>query len=138
MISQLGVPWAEELYKPADLQVLDDHSFMRKIGEFLRMRPALGIAGGKLIARPETKGKGSIALFSKKTVGDSYLLAVCNFSRNRVTEHISMTGMPGISSAMTRVIGLGTDGGNYRMQDSTVIMDLEPWEGKAVFMGDWK
>ena len=132
IVSQQGMPKTETLYPAADQQVHDKKSFLRDIGEFLRMRSAQGVGKGTLVARPQTRGKGAIALLSKLEDG-RYLLAVSNFSRNGVTESISLAGYP-----LSHITAYGTNGSGYRVEGSTLILELGSWSGKAIFLGPKK
>ena len=131
VVSNLGMPRAPQLYAPADVQVHERDSFLRRIGSFLKLRGETGIARGRFVARPETKGDGSIALLSRLP-GDAWLLTVCNFSRSAVTESISLANVPG--SAMGRVTPIAT-GGSHSVSGKNVTVRLGPWEGRALLFG---
>ena len=134
MVSQQGMPRTESVYPSADRQVHENDSFLHAIGGFLRLRSTQGIARGSLIARPETRNKGSIALLSRLEDG-RYLLAVTNFSQSTAAERISLAGIPGIEKALAHVTASGTSGDNYSVNGSTLSLTLGPWSGKAVFLG---
>jgi hypothetical protein len=65
-----------------------------------------------------------------------YLLTVCNFSRTPVRERITLGNLPGTGNIYTRIISLGTHNANYVLENSTLLIDLGAWEGKAFFLGD--
>jgi hypothetical protein len=138
VVSPQGLPRAPALYPPADRQVLQDESFLRRVGTFLRMRSQLGIAKGTIIDRLPTTGQGSIALLSRMNGQGRYLLSVCNFSRSPVTESLVLHNLPGTDNIYTYFTPLGTHSANYVLENSTLIIDLGGWEGKAFFIGDPK
>ncbi|MDL2316809.1 hypothetical protein LJC59_07010, partial [Desulfovibrio sp. OttesenSCG-928-A18] len=129
-----GMARAPRIYPVPDAQVHQKDSFVHRIGSFTRPRTDYGIARGVLVARPKTKGKGSIALLTRLPDGKSYLLSVCNFSRSSVTETVSLAGQPGIAAAMSRVTSIAT-GGSHSVSGSTVTVQLAPWEGRALLLG---
>ncbi|MDL2216535.1 hypothetical protein LJB81_02235 [Desulfovibrio sp. OttesenSCG-928-M14] len=130
--SLAGVPKTPTLYGPADVQVHKKDAFLQRIGSFLRARTSCGIARGTLAARPETKGKGSIALLSRLPDGQGWLLNVCNFSREQVTESISLAGVQGFSASATKAIRTG---GKYSVDGRNVTVSLGPWQGLAIVFG---
>ncbi|MDR1360028.1 MAG: hypothetical protein LBJ82_03510 [Deltaproteobacteria bacterium] len=136
IVSPQGLPRATALYPPADRQVLQEDSFLRRVGSFLRLRSQLGIARGAVIARLPTSGQGSIALLSRMSGQERYLLSVCNFSRSRVRESLSLDSLPGTDKLNARITPLGTHSANYVLDNSTLVLELGGWEGKAFFIGD--
>ena len=135
-VTRQGMAKANSLYPTPDTQVHDKKSFLHEIGSYLRVRTEMGLARATLIARPATKGKGSIALLSRMPNGKSYLLAVSNFSRSPVTETISLAGTPGIASALSRITPLqrGT-GSSHSVSGQTITITLGPWQGRALLLG---
>ncbi len=134
VVSPQGVARAKSIYPVPDTQVHQEGSFLRNIGRFLRMRSQTGIAKGGLAARPATRGQGSIALLTRLPDEKSYVLSVCNFGRDTVTEHISLGKVPGIRQAMDRVTPL-TQGGGFSAGGSEISVTLGPWQGKALLLG---
>ncbi len=135
IVSQQGMPKAKQIYPAPDEQVHKEGSFLRSVGSFLRVRSETGISKGTLIARPATKGQGSIALLTQMPGSDSYLLSVCNFSRSPVTEHISLGNIPKISSALSRLTPVTPASQGFSASGTGLSVSLGPWEGKAVFIG---
>lgn len=131
--SMAGIPKAPNLYPPADVQVHKKGSFLQTIGSFLRARTESGVSRGSLVARPETKGKGSVALLSRLPDGRGWLLSVCNFSREAISEHISLQGIAGLQPS-GRTSGIRT-GGTYSVKGHSVVVSLGPWQGLAVVIG---
>lgn len=131
VVSNLGMPRAPQLYAPPDMQVHQRDSFLKRIGSFLKLRGETGIAKGQLVARPATKGDGSIALLSRLP-GNAWLLTVCNFSRASVTENITLSDVPG--AAISRVTPVAT-GGSHSISGKNVSIRLGPWEGRALLFG---
>lgn len=129
-VSAYGVPRSPSLYDSPDLQVHASGSFLKRIGTFLRARTEHGISRGTLVARPETKNKGSVALLTR-LAGKGHLLSVCNFSRNSVTETISLAGRQ-VSLSGIRAIATG---GEHSVSGSSVTVTLGPWEGRALLFG---
>ncbi|MDR2076376.1 MAG: hypothetical protein LBP61_05535 [Desulfovibrio sp.] len=136
VVTPQGLPRAPALYPPADRQVLQEESFLRRIGSFLRLRSQLGIAKGDIIERMPTAGQGSIALLSRMRGQGRYLISICNFSRTPITERLLLDNLPGTDNLYTYITPLGTHSANYVLENSTLIIDLEGWEGKAFFLGD--
>ncbi|MDR1945797.1 MAG: hypothetical protein LBQ51_01325 [Desulfovibrio sp.] len=136
-VSTMGTARAPQLYPPSDIQVHNKDSFLRKIGVFLRPRKEYGIAKGRLIARPATKEKGSIALLSRLP-DDTLLLSLCNFSRNTVNEVIKLSDIPGAEGArLSRVTAL-TTGGSHSVSGRNISFTLGPWQGRALILGAGK
>jgi trehalose synthase len=133
-VTNLGMPRAPQLYPAADAQTLQKDSFLARIGVFLRARSQYGLARGVLLARPHTRGKGSIALLSRMPESGTYLLSVCNFSREAVTETISLAGVQGAASALSRVTPIAV-GGSHSISQQTVSVSLGPWQGRALILG---
>lgn len=133
-VTSLGMPKAPQIYPDAEAQAHRKGSFLTRIGAFLRARTQFGIAKAELVARPKTRGKGSIALLSRLPDGKSYLLAVSNFSRESVTETISLSGTQGIGAALSRVTPIAT-GGKHSISGETVTVSLGPWQGRALVLG---
>jgi trehalose synthase len=133
-VTNLGMPKAPQLYPSPDMQTLQKDSFLARIGGFLRARAQYGLSMGTLVSRPQTKGKGSIALLSRLPDGKSHLLSVCNFSRDSVTESVSLSGIQGIESALSRITPIAT-GGSHTVSQHTVTMTLGPWQGRALLIG---
>jgi trehalose synthase len=134
-VTTQGMPRAPQLYPAPDMQVQLRDSFMQRIGSILRPRTQAGIAKGSLIARPDTRGKGSIALLTRLPDGKGFLLSVCNFSRERVTENISLSGVSGLGSALSRVSPIALGGSHKVTGPQTVSVTLGPWEGRALLLG---
>ena len=134
VVTNLGMPKAPQVYAAPDVQAHDKESFLTRIGSFLRARSQYGVSRASLIARPQTKGKGSVALLSRMPDGKSYLLAVSNFSRSAVTETISLSGVQGIRAALSRVTPIAT-GGSHSVSGQTVTVKLGPWQGRALLIG---
>lgn len=135
-VTMQGMPRAPQLYPPPDLQAHMNNSFMQRIGAFLRARTRYGVPSGSLTARPATKGRGTIALVTRLPGGKSFLLSVCNFSRERVTEHISLSGVSGLGSALSRVSSLAFGGSHQVSGAQAVTVTLGPWEGCALLLGN--
>ena len=133
-VTNLGMPKAPQIYPDADTQAHQKGSFLARVGAFLHARTQFGIAKAELVARPQTKGKGSIALLSRLPDGKSYLLSVCNFSRESVTETISLSGTQGIGAALSRVTPIAT-GGKHSVSGESVTVTLGPWQGRALVLG---
>ena len=133
-VTNLGMPKAPQLYAAPEAQVQQKDSFLAHIGGFLRARAQYGLSKGTLVARPQTKGKGSTALLTRLPDGKSYLLSVCNFSRESVTENISLSGIPGMDSALSRVTAIAT-GGSHSVSGQNVTVSLGPWQGRALLLG---
>jgi trehalose synthase len=133
-VSTMGTARAPQLYPPPDVQVHNKDSFLRKIGVFLRPRRDRGIGKGSLVARPATRGKGSIALLTRLPDGDSWLLSVCNFSRSTVNEVITLADMPGPDRASSRVTPLA-GGEKWSVADKNISVTLGPWQGTALLLG---
>lgn len=131
VVSNLGMPRAPQLYASPDTQVHQRDSFLKRIGFFLKLRGETGISKGQLVARPATRGDGSIALLSRLP-GDAWLLTVCNFSRTSVTENIALSDVPG--SALSRVTPIAI-GGSHSVSGKNVSVTLGPWEGRALLFG---
>ena len=134
-VTMHGMPRAPQLYPAPDLQAHMRDSFMQRIGSILRARTQSGIAKGSLVTRPDTSGKGSIALLTRLPDGKGFLLSVCNFSRERVTENISLAGVSGLGSALSRVSPIALDGSHKVTGAQTVSVTLGPWEGRALLLG---
>ncbi len=130
-VTNLGMPKAPQIYAAPDAQAHQKDSFLVRIGGFLRARSQYGLSKGTLIARPQTKSKGSIALLSRLPDGKSYLLSVCNFSRESVTETIALSGAQG--AALARVTPLGS--GRHSVSGQSVTVTLGPWQGRALILG---
>ena len=134
VVTNLGMPKAPQAYAAPDAQAHDKNSFLARIGSFLRARAQYGFSRATLVSRPQTKGKGSVALLSRMPDGRSYLLSVSNFSRNAVTETISLSGIQGIGTALSRVTPIAT-GGSHSVSGQTVTVKLGPWQGRALLIG---
>ena len=134
-VSTHGMARAPYLYPTPDAQAHMKNAFLQKIGSFLRTRSHSGIAKGSLAARPATKGKGSIALLTRLPDGKNYLLSVCNFSREKVTETISLSGHSGITSALKHITPVAL-GGSHSVSGKEITVTLGPWEGRALLLGN--
>ncbi len=133
-VSTQGMPKAAQLYPAPDTQVHQQGSFLRRIGSFLRARTQLGVAKGKLIARPNTKNYGAIALLTRLPDGKSFLLSVSNFSRDPIQENVSLAGISGISSALSHITTISL-GGSHSVSGQNINVRLGPWEGRAFIIG---
>ncbi len=133
-VTSLGMPKAPQVYPAPDSQVQQKDSFLAQIGGFLRARAQYGFSKGTLVARPQTKGKGSVALLTRLPDGTRYLLSVCNFSRESVTETISLSGVQGAGAALSRVTPIAT-GGSHSISGQSVTVTLGPWQGRALLLG---
>lgn len=134
VVTNMDMPKAPQLYAAPDAQAHQKESFLGQIGAFLHARTQHGLGKASLVARPQTKGKGSIALVSRLPDGKRYLLSVCNFSRESVTETISLADVAGIGSAMSRATPIAT-GGSHSISGKTVTVSLGPWQGRALVLG---
>lgn len=134
-VTMQGMPKAPQLYPAPDMQTHMKGGFMQRIGALLQARTRFGIAKGSLTARPETKGKGSIALVTRLPGGKSFLLSVCNFSRERVTEHISLAGVQGLGQTLSQVSPIALGGSHQVTGSQSVTVSLGPWEGRALLLG---
>ncbi|MDR2124570.1 MAG: hypothetical protein LBP38_06295 [Desulfovibrio sp.] len=133
-VSTMGTSRAPQLYPPPDVQVHSKDSFLRKIGAFLRPRRDYGIGRGRLLARPATKEKGSIALLTRLPEGNALLLALSNFSRSTVTEVIDLSGISGADQVPSRVTPI-VAGGAWSLSGKRVTVTLGPWQGTALVLG---
>jgi trehalose synthase len=132
-VSSTGVPRAPQLYQPPSVQAHSRDSFLRKIGTFLRARDQYAVSRGQLIARPQTKEPGSIALLSRLANGN-YLLSLCNFSRKSVNESVNLQDIPGIRQAAARVTPIAL-GGSHSVSGTKISFSLGPWQGRALLLG---
>jgi trehalose synthase len=132
-VSTMGTARAPQLYPPPDMQVHGKDSFLRRIGAFLRPRKDYDIGGGRLIARPATKEKGSIALLTRLPDG-RFLLSLCNFSRSAVNEVVDLSGIPGSDQATPRVTPV-VAGGTWSVSGKRISIGLGPWQGTALILG---
>ncbi|MDR3174979.1 MAG: hypothetical protein LBU06_00360 [Desulfovibrio sp.] len=132
-VSSTGVPRAPQVYQLPSVQAHSRDSFLRKIGTFLRARDQYAISRGQLIARPQTKEPGSIALLSRLANGN-YLLSLCNFSRKSVNESVNLQDIPGIKQAVARVTPIAL-GGSYSVSGTRISFSLGPWQGRALLLG---
>jgi hypothetical protein len=134
VVTAQGMPKAPQIYPAPDEQVLQPGSFLRRIGGFLRVRNEIGLSKGALAARPATRNYGVIALLTRMPDKKGHVLAVCNFSRDKVSESISLAGKPGVGSSLgeTKVLALG---GGHSVSGATVHVELGPWEGRAILIG---
>jgi trehalose synthase len=133
-ISTQGTPRAPQLYDTPDAQIHQKTSFLSTIGAFLRARTEHGIAKATLAARPATKGQGSIALLSRMPDGKSHLLSVCNFSREKVTETISLAAIPGLGATLSTKAAVIATGGSHSIAGGSVTVSLGPWQGRALLL----
>lgn len=133
VVTPLGMAKTTSLYGPADVQIHKPDSFMVSIGKFLRERAEVRISNGVLVARPDTEGKGTIALATALENDGGLVLTVCNFSREKVKENISLAGVPGFKSGPVRTLG---GNGQYSVRGSSVFVELGPWEGRAILIGN--
>lgn len=133
-VTSMGMPRAQQIYPAPDQQVHEQGSFLRSIGGFLRMRSQSGLAKGTLLSRPRTKNTGSIALLTRMPDRKGFVLSVCNFSRSKVTETISLPAISGMNSATgnVKVVSLG---GSHTISGNKVTFSLGPWEARALFLG---
>jgi hypothetical protein len=53
-----------------------------------------------------------------------------------VAERLLLDNLPGTDNLYTYITPLGTHSANYVLENSTLLIDLEGWEGKAFFLGD--
>lgn len=138
MASALGMPRAKTIYPPASAQAQHEGSFLREIGAFVAQRTKAGIAKGVLIARPYTQGKGSIALLVKLPETEQYLLSVCNFGQNNVTETLNLKDIPQAAAALGSLVSLAGDRGTVSAGGSTVSISLKGWQGTVLLLGNKK
>ncbi|MDR0826714.1 MAG: hypothetical protein LBN33_02390 [Desulfovibrio sp.] len=132
-VSSMGAPRAPQIYPSPFVQVHAKDSFLSKIGDFLRLRAQYAVSRGQLIARPETKNAGSIALVTR--LGDgSFLLSLCNFSRQSVNETISLADVPGLAQVAGRVTSISL-GGSHSISEKNITISLGPWQGRALILG---
>ena len=117
------------------MQVHMRDAFIQRIGPILRTRTQSGISKGSLVARPDTQGKGTIALVTRLPGGNGFLLSVCNFSRNAVTETISLAGISGLGSVPSRPTPIALGGRHKVANAQTIVVSLGPWEGHALLLG---
>lgn len=129
-VGLMGTPRAPHLYPPADVQARQSGSFMHNLGAFLKAREQYAVSRGRLAARPQTKGKGVIALLTTLPESPLRMLTVCNFSRESVNEQISLSG---VGAALSRSSAVG--GGSHSVSGTTVHVTLGPWQGRAIIFG---
>ena len=133
-VTMQGMPRAPQLYPAPDIQLHMQDSFLRRIGPILQARTLHGVSKGSLAARPDTRGRGSIALVTRLPDYSGFLLSVCNFSREAVTENISLADIPGLGTLPSRSLAIAL-GGSHRVTGAhTISVSLGPWEGRAILL----
>lgn len=120
---------AQSLYPPADQQVYDKNSFVSQLGKLLRQRTKHSVSRGTIMARPETKNEGVIAILSKLESGKG-LLTVVNFGQKSATETIDLGRHQASASGVTSIAGTGT----IRGDGGSVTVNLPAWGTKAALV----
>ncbi len=133
VVTGAGMPKTQTVYPPSDSQVHEKTSFVKSVGNYVKKRNAVGLAKGSLVAHPQTKNKGVIALISQLPQGDGFVVTVCNFGKTAVSESISLSGVS--ASATGRASVLAGEGGSYSINGSTMSVQLGPWQGKSLILG---
>ena len=124
-----AIPKTQQLYPYADEQIRMEGSFVKRVGAILKKRTESGVAKGRLMARPETKQKGSIALLSELGSG-GHLLTVTNFSRDTITESIDVSKYGVSKKSVSTLVG----DGSVKSDGNVITFSLGPWQGKAALV----
>ena len=134
-VTRYGLPSAKSLYGPADIQVMEKQSFLKSLRAITQKRSELGIAKGRLVARPKTSGKGVVALVTElpKT---GFVLTVVNFSRKATSETLNLGSVPGLSAGNPALL-LGNAQG-ISGSGNSVSVSLGPWQAASFRLGGKK
>ena len=124
-----SMPKAQQLYPYADEQGRIQGSFVQQVGNMMEKRKSSAVAKGRLVARPETKKAGSVALLTDLGAG-RYLLAVTNFSRESVSESIDVSAFGVAKQDVSSLAGSGS----VESSGNTINFSLGPWQGKAAII----
>ena len=120
---------AQQLYPHADEQGRMQGSFVQQVGNIVQKRKAESVGQGRLVARPETKNPGTIALLTELGNG-CHLLTVTNFSRESVAESIDL-GKHGVTKQGVSTLA---GSGSVESNGNVINFSLGAWQGKAALI----
>lgn len=89
-ITRGGVPRAPAAYPPVVVQKGIEGSFVSGMARLASLRTATGVAQGIVVARPATRGEGSVALLTRLPGDRGHILTIANFAATPTTEHIRL------------------------------------------------
>ena len=130
----LGMPKAKALYPTLDVQVNLKGSLAKKMENWASARTKLGIAKGKLVARPKVKGEGSIALIYIMPDQETYLLTICNFGRQSTTENISLEQVPSANRRLGKLALIAGQTNGTSAGDRSLEVKLGAWQGASFIL----
>lgn len=134
LISKRGIAASPALYNGLDIQNYEDGSFLKHIGKLASMREQTGVAGGRLLGRVLTSGKGVVVLATELPDNKGVLLAVSNFNQRASNENIRLSAIPG---------GLNLKGGKAKdalsgqalsIADGAIGVSLNGWDYRAILI----
>jgi trehalose synthase len=133
-VNPQGVPRAESLYGPLDTQIFRQDSFLRKLGDMLRLRNSLNLQQGELAGRLETEGRGLIALVTKIPGKERFILSLTNFSRSPSNEKLNTAEIPGLEQTLARgrVSVVYGKASHQNFTGGNLELSLAGWEGAVL------
>ncbi|MDR2893273.1 MAG: hypothetical protein LBV80_09370 [Deltaproteobacteria bacterium] len=138
MINSLGMPRAESLYGPIDIQTHNPDSFLSRLGIMLAAREASGVAEGELAGRLKGTGEGLIALAIKLPDQQGWLISLSNFSRFPIRENLRLNAVPGLEQAARggKASLLYGELDNLKLRAPTLNFTIQGWGGALILIRD--
>ncbi len=136
-VNAQGLPRANTLYAPLDVQTHDNTSFLHDVNEFISVRRSLLIDRSELAGRIPAKGKGVIATVYKLPKESHFAISICNFSQVPSTETLDCGSIPGLIDAMRRYtpVDITRHIGTVNNNGSAIQLTLPAWTGVLIYVG---
>ena len=143
--SSIGLPRAKSIYGSMDMQLYNPSSFMRELGEMLKLRQRLGIAQGTVVGSLKSGNPGTSALVTRLPASSqvgalpgarAYAVSIVNFGRSESSEYLDLASVSELAEILPRAkVGLVT--GNFlslRRHDNWLFILAPAWSKGLVLI----
>ena len=102
VVNSLGLPQARNIYGPIDEQTFRPDSFLLWLGELLKLREELGLAGGHLAGLLKGEDPNLVCLVTEVPDRDLFVIALFNFTRTPVSDTLRTEQIRELEAAMQK------------------------------------
>jgi hypothetical protein len=137
MVNSLGLPQARNIYGPVDEQTFRPDSFLLWLGELVKLREELGLAGGHLAGRLTGDDPNLICLVTEVPERDLFVIALYNFTRQPISDTLRPEQIRKLEAAVQRH-GARIIYGDMRLRYISpyqIKFTLPPWEAVIIKVG---
>ncbi|MDR1125491.1 MAG: hypothetical protein LBM64_05445 [Deltaproteobacteria bacterium] len=102
VVNALGLPQARNIYGPIDEQTFNPDSFLLWLGELMKLREELGLAGGQMTGQLKGEDPNLVCLVTEVPEREVFVIALYNFTRQPISDTLRTGQIRELAAAMRR------------------------------------